>query len=139
MSIFDRFKKTKKEPEKKGEKELRELKVKEEEKVAAKPAKAVEKKQFSEAWRILKSPHITEKATNLAVQNKYIFKVMPRANKIEIKKAIQDLYGVKVRDVNLINISRKRRRLGKTEGWKAGYKKAVITLAEGEKIEIMPR
>jgi len=135
MSIFDRFKKTKKEPEKKEIKKVEEKKeaVKEEAKM---PARKVEKKQFSNAWRILKSPHITEKATSLAAQNKYIFKVMPKANKIEIKKAIQDLYGVKVKDVNLINIPKKRRRLGRTEGWRAGYKKAIVTLAEGEKIEI---
>ena len=102
-----------------------------------KTTEKVIKKEFSQiAYKVLKSPHLTEKATNLVTPNKYIFKVIPKANKIEIKKAIQDLYGVKVRDVNLINIPKKRRRLSRTEGWKAGYKKAVVTLAEGEKIEI---
>lgn len=128
MSIFERFRKKKKE---KAEK-LSQAKVIEKPKTTEK----VVKQEFSKvAYRVLKSPHLTEKATNLASQNKYIFKVMPKANKIEIKKAVQDLYGVKVRDVNLINIPKKRRRLGKTEGWRSSYKKAIVTLAEGEKIK----
>lgn len=150
MGIFDKF--TKKKTEQKpsmGKKEPA-VKVIKEKEEKPKIAEKVSKKEFSKAarpagsrglsfgaYRVLKSPHLTEKATNLASQNKYIFKVMPKANKVEIKKAIQDLYGVKVRDVNLINIPKKRRRLGKTEGFRPGYKKAVVTLAEGEKIETM--
>lgn len=98
----------------------------------------VKKKDLREIYRILKEPHVSEKATVLAKQNKYIFKVYPQANKIETEKAIENLYGVKVKDVNIINVHRKRRVLRGVEGFKTGYKKAIVTLEEGEKIEIMP-
>ena len=62
---------------------------------------------------ILKAPHITEKATNLAEKNQYVFKVWGKANKNEIKKAIESLYKVKVMDVKIINVPAKRRRLGR--------------------------
>jgi large subunit ribosomal protein L23 len=98
----------------------------------------VKKKDLREIYRILKEPHISEKATVLAEQNKYIFKVYPQANKIETEKAIENLYGVKVKDVNIINVHRKRRVLRGVEGFKTGYKKAIVTLEKGEKIEIIP-
>ncbi len=99
----------------------------------------VKKRHFKEIYKILKEPHISEKATNLADENKYVFKVFPRANKIEAKKAIESLYGVRVKDVNIINVHRKRKTLRGIEGFKTGYKKAIATLEEGEKIEIIPR
>ena len=68
--------------------------------------------------------------------NKYVFKVSPRANKNEVKKAIEEVYGVKVEKINNINIPRKKRVRGRTEGWKPGYKKAVVTLKEGDKIDL---
>lgn len=98
----------------------------------------VKKKALREAYKILKEPHISEKATVLTDQNKYIFKIFPKANKVETKKAIENLYGVNVKDVNIINVHRKRRILRGVEGFKTGYKKAIVTLEEGEKIEIMP-
>ncbi len=99
-----------------------------------------EKKQVSKiAYRILSSPHITEKATDLSEKNKYIFKVSHKANKIEIKKAIKDVYGVNVIDVKIINVHRKKRKLGKQTGWKKGYKKAIIRVEEGQKIELLSR
>ena len=103
--------------------------------------KKVKKKDFSLAYRILKEAHITEKATDLGKENKYIFKVFPKANKIEVKKAVQDLYGVGVRDVNIINIHRKTKRVSgrRREGHKKGYKKAIVTLYKGEKMELLPR
>lgn len=100
------------------------------------PAK---KKILREAYKILKEPHISEKATILSDENKYIFKIYPRANKVEAKKAIEDVYGVKVKDVNIINVHRKRRILRGMEGFKTGYKKAIVTLEKGQKIEIIPR
>lgn len=146
MAIFDIFKKTKtkkveaeKTSKTKAPKETpREVRA---EKVAqaVKPTKRVEKKQFSEAYRILESPHITEKSTALSEKGIYVFKAKPGANKQEIKKAIQDLYGVAVARVNIVNIPRKLRRLGRSQGYKSGYKKALVKLAEGEKIEVMPR
>ncbi len=87
----------------------------------------------------LKFPHITEKATALAERNQHVFKVYPKANKIEIKKAIENIYGVDVISVKIINIPRRKRRLGKILGWRKGYKKAIVRVKEGQKIEIMPR
>jgi len=55
----------------------------------------------TDAWQSLFSPHVTEKATDLAEENKYVFKVFKRANKIEIKKAVSSLYGVEVEDVKI--------------------------------------
>ena len=91
------------------------------------------------AYRVLESPHITEKATKLGEENKYVFKVFQKANKIEIKKAINDLYGVEVLDIKIINVPRKRKRLGRQFGWKKGYKKAIVKIKKGQKIEIISR
>lgn len=93
-------------------------------------------KNESIAYRILVEPWITEEATRIAEFNKYIFKVASDSTKTEIKKAIEDLYKVTVNSVNTINIHRKKRTRGRTTGWKSGYKKAVITLKEGDKIEL---
>ncbi len=112
-------------------------------KVVSKSKKPVETKKISEisgtAWRVLRPPHITEKATRLSEQKQYVFKVSPEANKIEIKKAIQDIYKVNVLAVRIINIPPKKRRLGKTTGWKQGYKKAIVKIKKDQKIELLPR
>lgn len=110
-------------------------------KVEKKPAEAPPKpKRISEiGYRVLKEPHITEKATDLTQKNQYIFKVLPRTNKVEIKKAIEDLYGVNVISVKIIKVPRKKRRLGRIEGWRKGYKKAIVKIKEGQKIEVLPR
>lgn len=96
------------------------------------------KKDLREVYKILKEPHISEKSTQLADERKYTFKVYAEANKIQIKRTISNLYGVKVEDVNIINIKPKKRILRGVEGRKTGYKKAIVTLKEGEKIEILP-
>ena len=91
------------------------------------------------SYRIMKRPHITEKATKLSEKNEYVFEVYPYANKTEIKKSIESLYGVDVLDVRTVVVPRKRRRLGRTQGFKKGYKKAIVKIKEGQKIEILPR
>ncbi|MBZ9572817.1 50S ribosomal protein L23 [Patescibacteria group bacterium] len=88
---------------------------------------------------ILKSAHVTEKATDLTRENQYVFKVFPRATEQEIKKAVEEVYGVDVLKVRTIKVRRKQRRLGRTLGWRKGYKKAIVTLKEDQKIEILPR
>jgi large subunit ribosomal protein L23 len=103
-----------------------------------KPRKIKEKKTGM-AYRILRSPQITEKSTALAEKNQYVFKVYPKTNKIEIKTAIEDLYNVDVLSVRIIKVRRKKRRLGRISGWRAGYKKAVVKIKAGQKIEVMPR
>lgn len=82
-------------------------------------------------------PHITEKTHYLANDRQYIFNVLKRANKVEVRKAIEGIYNVKVEKVMMINIPGKTRRLGRTLGRKSGYKKAIVKLKEGHKIEIM--
>jgi len=92
-----------------------------------------------EIEKILISPHITEKVTDLAKKNQYVFRICPKANKVEIKKAVENFYGVDVLDVRIIKIPPKQRRLGRISGWKKGYKKAIVKIKEGQKIEMVPR
>ena len=104
------------------------------------PSVKTKPKKVSEmAYRVLKTPQVTEKATDLVKQNKYVFKVFAEANKKDIKKTIEDLYGVDVLDVKTINVPPKQRKLGRIEGWRKGYKKAIIKIKEGQKIELLPR
>jgi len=92
------------------------------------------------AWKVLSEPHVTEKATLLSAANSYVFKVFPEANKTEIKKAVESFYSVNVEKVGIVNIPRKRRRSGsRREGWRKGYKKAIVKIKEGQKIEVLPR
>jgi len=107
--------------------------------VEVKPPKVKREVKVGEAYRILKTPQVTEKATDLTKKNQYVFKVWPGANKVEIKKAIEDLYGVDVLDVKIIKVPRKKRRLGRLSGWRKGYKKAIVKIKEGQKIEVLPR
>ncbi len=90
------------------------------------------------AWKVLEKPHITEKATLLAKNNEYVFRVFKRSNKIEIRQAVKDVYGVDVEGVKIITVPPKRRRLGKTRGWRKAYKKAIVKIRKGQKIEILP-
>jgi large subunit ribosomal protein L23 len=89
------------------------------------------------AYLWIRESHITEKSTNLANANKYVFKVSDFSNKKEIKKTIESFYNVSVMGVNVINMPGKKRRLGRHEGYKKGFRKAIITLKEGDKIEIL--
>ncbi len=90
------------------------------------------------ALQTIKGLQVTEKGTTqLARQNKYLFKVDPAANKLEIKRAIEDFFKVKVVKVNTMNYDGKLRRertikYGRTPAWK----RAIVTLKEGDKIEL---
>lgn len=91
--------------------------------------------------QVLISPLVTEKMTNLATDHgKYGFLVNPKANKIQIAKAIEEKFSVHVTDVKTINHRGKTktqfRKSGRFTGKTAGYKKAIVTLKEGEKIEL---
>ena len=86
---------------------------------------------------VIKGSHISEKATNLAEKNKYTFKITKNANKPQIKKSIESAYKVNVLSVNIIKIPEKKRRIGRTEGFKKGYSKAIVTIKEGQKIEVL--
>jgi len=85
--------------------------------------------------QVIKGPIITEKSHLLkAENNKVTFQVDVKANKIEIRKAVEELFKVKVLSVNTIKMRGKKKRLGRTEGARPDWKKAVVTLAPGEKI-----
>ena len=87
-------------------------------------------------YDILKAPIITEQSTKLIEsQNRYTFKVATNANKVEIKKAVETIFNVKVLSVNTVNVLPKYKKIGKYEGYKSAYKKAVVKLAEGQKID----
>ncbi len=79
-------------------------------------------------------PLISEKSTEMMEDNKYTFVVSGKANKIEIKQALEAIFGVQVKSVNTANYKGKMKRLGRfPEGKQASWKKAIITLAEGSK------
>ncbi|MGD1717243.1 50S ribosomal protein L23 [Hydrocoleum sp. CS-953] len=83
---------------------------------------------------IIKAPIITEKATRLMELNQYTFDVDPRATKPMIKEVIEQLFEVKVTGINTLNLPRKKRRVGKFMGFKPQYKRAIVTLEDGEPI-----
>lgn len=87
---------------------------------------------------LIKRPLITEKGTGLNQLGKYLFLVDKKANKPEVKKVIEEVYKVKVSSVRVINIKPKSRRLGRTVGTVPGYKKAIVTLKPGQKLDILP-
>ncbi len=78
----------------------------------------------------------TEKGTNILPLNKYVFCVAKDANKIEVKKAVEELYKVKVNTVNTLIVRGKKKRVRFVEGKTSDWKKAIVTLKKGEKIEI---
>lgn len=125
MSILSKLKKTK-------NKEKQETPKKKEE--TSPLTKQISRSQAS----LIKHVWITEKAGDLANLRKYSFIVDRKANKPEIKKAIELIYGIKVISVNVVNIKGKPRRMGRTLGRTSSYKKAIITLKEGQKIDVMP-
>ncbi|ABI69622.1 50S ribosomal protein L23 [Syntrophomonas wolfei] len=85
---------------------------------------------------IIIKPVVTEKSMNLLADNKYTFIVDKRANKTEIKNAIENIFEVRVASVNTMNIKGKPKRMGRFEGKKPDRKKAVISLKPGHKIRL---
>ncbi len=91
----------------------------------------------TEAFDILLRPLLTEKITGLREQaNRVAFAVRPDANRIEIRQAVELALKVKVKSVNVMNVLGKKKRQGKFVGRRASWKKAIITLHEGEKVEL---
>ncbi len=87
--------------------------------------------------KIIKKALITEKANRLREMNMYQFEVKKKATKNNIKEAVEKLFGVEVIDVKTSNLPPKPRRLGRSTGYKSGYKKATVTIKQGQKIEIV--
>ena len=84
---------------------------------------------------ILIRPLITERTTQLMAEGKYVFVVAKAANKIEIAKAVAEIFNVKVDSVNTVNMTGKMKRMGRNVGKRPDYKKAIVKLAAGETIE----
>lgn len=89
---------------------------------------------MSSARDILIRPHITEKTNLLMQENKYTFIVPLKANKVQIRQAVEEIFKVKVLVVNTIRVLGKTKRMGRTEGKRPDFKKAVVKLAPGESI-----
>ncbi len=88
--------------------------------------------------KVLLAPHVSEKAAIAADENRqFVFKVLPEANKSEIKEAVELLFEVKVDGVQVSNVKGKQKRFGQIQGRRASWKKAYVTLQEGHDIEFM--
>lgn len=87
-------------------------------------------------YDIIVSPVITEKATNLTEQNKVVFRVAPKATKPQIKEAVEKLFDVKVTGVNTLVTKGKKKIFRGLRGQRSDVKKAIVTLAEGETIDV---
>jgi large subunit ribosomal protein L23 len=85
---------------------------------------------------IIQEPVITEKATILREGNKYAFRVDSKANKIQIRQAVEEIFSVKVESVRTVKVPSKPKRQGLYQGRRAGWKKAYVTLKAGDSIEI---
>ncbi len=135
MALSDIFKK-----KKEGARFERNLKEKEEVKKESvskeekKPKSAAKASAFS--LSVLIAPHITEKATSLGERAAYIFKIRKNANKPMVKRAIKETYGIYPKKVAIVNSPSKRRFVRGKRGVKSGFKKAIIYLKKGDKIEV---
>ncbi len=85
------------------------------------------------AQDIIVRPIITEKSMDGLAERKYTFEVAKNANKIEVKKAVETLFGVKVATVNTISVKGKKKRMGRSEGYTSDWKKAIVTLTADSK------
>lgn len=156
MSILDKIRKKddKKDVVQKDDKKDKQ-EVKEEKKVSKETKETVEKKKSKSSkktvkakkvsrekmpvhyFELIKKPHISEKALRFNSANKYVFVIAQSANKSEIKKAVASLYGVVVKSVNTTKVPSKPKKFKGVPGIKSGYKKAIVTLEKGNKIDVM--
>ena len=85
---------------------------------------------------VLLAPVVSEKSYSLITDRKYTFKVHKDAHKTQVRQAVEELFGVKVENVNVVKVQAKPKRRGMTKGKRPGWKKAIVQLREGETIEI---
>ena len=88
-------------------------------------------------YDVIRAPLVNEKATLLSEQNKVSFRVASDATKTDVKRAVEELFKVKVKAVNVLNTKGKTKRFKGFEGTRSGFKKAVVTLEAGQKIDVM--
>ena len=88
-------------------------------------------------YDVILKPIITEQSMDMSAAKKYVFKVADTANKTEVRQAVEEIFGVDVAKVNIMNVNGKVKRMGRTVGRTASYKKAIVTLtADSKEIEI---
>ena len=85
------------------------------------------------AYDVILKPVITEQSMDKAAEKKYTFKVATDANKTEVRLAVEEIFGVEVKKVNIMNYDGKVKRMGRTQGKTASYKKAIVTLTDNSK------
>jgi large subunit ribosomal protein L23 len=88
-----------------------------------------------DARTLIKQPLITEKTTKMMEENKYCFLVDPKANKNQIRQAVEQIFNVKVKAVNTFNLLGKVKKMGRHEGRRPSWKRAIVTLEKGSRIE----
>jgi len=88
------------------------------------------------AYNVLLEPWVTEKTHSMLEVNKYAFKVANGSTKIEVKNAIEGIYGVKIEKISAVNISSKTKYFGRRKGIRSGFKKMIVTLRKGDSIEL---
>lgn len=87
-------------------------------------------------YEVLRRPMVTEKNTDLQVHGKYVFEVADGANKIQVKQAVETAFKVDVTSVNIMTVHGKKKRMGRREVQRPSWKKAIVTLKPGDKIEL---
>ena len=122
--------------EKKSMKELYTESDKSKKKTKSTTKKSESKSNYQKAYQVLVKPLITEKAANIGAENKYVFMVSAQANKVEIAKSIDQVYGVKPTKVNILNYEGKKVRFGRVQGRRRDWKKAIVTLPAGKSINV---
>lgn len=140
MSILKVFKKKKEEEKKPKEEKEVSVKARKKQQKDKKDKQVKQKKQVarvdSSAYRILSKPIISEKATFLGGENKYVFEISKSSNKKEVARAISDVYGIKPLKVHIVNVKGKYRKYGRQTGRTKDRKKAIVTLKEGQTIQV---
>lgn len=124
------FKKKKDGGQKKEEKKIVQNEIQPEE---VKPAKEII--AIPGAYGVLRGFYVSEKSSMLAPFNQYVFKVSKQATKNEVAEKVEKFFNVKVKKVKVLNIPRKKRRLGRHSGYKTGFRKAIVVLEKGQIIE----
>ena len=122
MGIFNRSKKTKSEEAPKSLQPVADSSV------------TVVKTRFQNVSDLIVQPLISEKAAGLAGANQYVFIVRKGANRLQVRAAVQTMYGVLPRSVNLLNVRAKKVRFGRRQGTRSDWKKAIVTLPVGQTI-----
>jgi large subunit ribosomal protein L23 len=90
----------------------------------------------AESYSIIRAPHISEKSTIIGANRQYVFKIDREANKAKVKKAVEKLFNVKVKSVQICNVKSKPARTGRVQGRHKAWKKAYVSLDQGHTIEL---